>query len=139
MDDTNATPPPEATAWDLLATQSVGRLATSLEREPDIFPVNFVVDGETLVFRTGTGTKLFELVANSHVAFETDSWVPGKDGWSVVVKGTAEVLEHIADIEAAEKLPLTPWIPTIKTHFVRITPSEVSVRRFTFGPEPELW
>lgn len=135
----DVTPPEGTTAWELLSTQSVGRLATSLEREPDIFPVNFVVDDGTLVFRTGTGTKLFELVANNHVAFEADSWTPGEDGWSVVVKGTAEVLEHAADIEAAEKLPLTPWIPTIKSHFVRITPTDVSVRRFTFGPEPELW
>ena len=36
----------------------VGRLAVSIKEQPDIFPINFVVDHGTVVFRTAEGTKL---------------------------------------------------------------------------------
>ena len=42
----------ESRCWDLLASQEVGRLATAVQGFPEIFPVNFVVDGESIVFRT---------------------------------------------------------------------------------------
>jgi hypothetical protein len=35
-----------------------------------------------------------------------------------------------------EALPLRPWVPTIKTVFVRITPDRISARKFAFGPDP---
>ena len=41
----------------LLAGEEVGRLAVIVGGEPAIFPVNFVLDGETIVFRTDDGTK----------------------------------------------------------------------------------
>jgi uncharacterized protein len=38
--------------WDLLQSEEVGRLAVTLGYHPDIFPVNFVVDDRSIVFRT---------------------------------------------------------------------------------------
>ena len=35
-----------------------------------------------------------------------------------------------------EALPLRPWVPTVKTNFVRITAAEITGRRFEFGPDP---
>ncbi len=43
--------------WDLLAQTNVGRLAVLVDGHPDIFPVNYVLDGDSIVFRTGAGTK----------------------------------------------------------------------------------
>jgi len=117
----------EDECWRLLRTADVGRLAVVLTGEPEIFPVNFVVDGHTLVFRTAEGTKLFAVTASSRVAFESDGYDPASsEAWSVVVKGTAERLEHFADIYAAEELVLFPWQAGQKQWFVRIRDTTVT-------------
>ncbi|HEY0258373.1 MAG TPA: pyridoxamine 5'-phosphate oxidase family protein, partial [Lacisediminihabitans sp.] len=90
------------------------------------------------LFRTAEGTKLLELTINSAIAFETDSYTD-TEAWSVVVKGTAKTLVHQEDIDAADLLPLTPWIPTLKYIYVRIVPTEISGRRFLLGSEPERY
>jgi hypothetical protein len=130
--------------WRLLRATEVGRLAVAAAGEPDIFPITFVVDGATVVFRTAEGTKLAALTVASRVALEIDGYEAGAgEAWSVVVKGTAERLEHFADIYAAEELPLFPWQSGPKQWFVRIGRTTVSGRRFrvTRGPrenEPTL-
>ena len=126
----------EDACWELLLSSSLGRLAMSVANEPDIFPVNFVAADRRLFFRTAEGSKLLELTVNDHVAFETDG-VGREQAWSVVVKGTARILEKRAEIDAAEELPLRPLIPTLKYIYVEITPHEFSGRRFMLGPEPE--
>ena len=125
----------ESRCWDLLASQEVGRLATAVQGMPEIFPLNFVVDGESVVFRTAEGSKLVELVINEQVAFEVVGWNDDL-GWSVVIKGSASVVPSGEQHDRAEALPLRPWVPTIKTNFVRITPTEITGRRFEFGPDP---
>ena len=42
---------------ELLRDQQVGRLAVVSHGRPLIFPVNFAMDGEAVVFRTDPGTK----------------------------------------------------------------------------------
>lgn len=137
-DDAPITEVAEDQAWELLGHVKVGRLATSLGGQPEIFPVNFVLDDRSVVFRTGQGSKLFELTANSLVAFEADSW-DADNGWSVVVKGRAASVEDQDEIDRIESLHLTPWIATVKQVFVRITPTEISGREFAFGDEPPNW
>ena len=125
----------EDKAWDLLAGQRLGRLAVRSDVGLDIFPVNYVVDGESLVFRTAEGTKLASLIANSLVTFEIDSWTE-EVGYSVIVKGPATPITNPAEIARAEALRLKPWVPTVKTIFVRISISEISARKFNFGLDP---
>ena len=43
----------EDESWHLLASMALGRLVTCLEGQPAIFPVNFVVQRRTVLFRTG--------------------------------------------------------------------------------------
>lgn len=124
--------------WELLLSSSLGRLALSVGGEPDIFPVNFVAADRRLYFRTAEGSKLLELTVNNRIALETDG-VGREQAWSVVVKGTARILEKRAEIDAADELPLQPLIPTLKYIYVEITPLELSGRRFTLGPEPERY
>jgi nitroimidazol reductase NimA-like FMN-containing flavoprotein (pyridoxamine 5'-phosphate oxidase superfamily) len=125
----------EEECWDLLARGQLGRLALAVNGEPDIFPVNYVVDGPRLLFRTAPGAKLAELSANPHVAFEADEH-DDTSAASVVVKGVAKRLELQREIDAADALPLVPWTPTLKYRWVRITPVSISGRRFQRGPEP---
>ena len=73
----------------LLADSPLGRLAVVVADHPLVFPVNFTLDGNAIVFRTDRGTKLHG-ARNGPVAFECD----GIDreyhtGWSVLVQGIA--------------------------------------------------
>ena len=126
----------EDECWDLLDGSEPARIAFSAGGIIDIVPVNYVRDGRSVLFRTAQGNKLLGLTANPHVAFETDARTGG-DAWSVVIRGDARALEKQDDIARAETLGLTPWAPTLKFTFVRITPTEISGRRFAIGPEPE--
>lgn len=125
-------------AFEHLATQSLGRVVVRRKEDMDIFPINYVVDGGFVYFRTGQGTKLFSLVLNEDVLFEADEYTE-EAAWSVIIKGTAEVLKDNADIQHADTLPLKPWVPTLKYNWVRITPRSISARAFELGEEPERY
>ncbi len=60
--------------WALVREADVGRLAVSVANRPDIFPINFIVDHGTVVFRTAEGTKLAAAVLGTSVAFEVDGY-----------------------------------------------------------------
>ena len=117
--------------WKLLETAEVGRLAVAINNHPDIFPVNYVVDAGTLVFRTAEGTKLAAAILGQAVAFEVDGYDPASgDAWSVVIKGRAVEVESVHDMVEALDLPLFPWQAGPKPRVVRIEPDNVSGRQF---------
>ena len=117
--------------WELLDATSVGRLAVDIAGHPDIFPINYVVDGQSLMFRTLPGTKLAGAVLGRSVAFEIDGASPDdRSVWSVVVKGWAREINHYTELYAAEELPLYPWLAGPKPNFVEIEPERVTGRRF---------
>ncbi|MGX9791172.1 pyridoxamine 5'-phosphate oxidase family protein [Mycobacterium sp. MMS18-G62] len=123
---------PESECWTLLSSVALGRLVTSVDGEPEIFPVNFVVQHRTVLFRTAEGTKLVSAAINNRVLFEADEHNVA-NGWSVIVKGTAHTLRTDEEIAEAERGQLLPWTATVKQHFVRIRPLSVTGRRFVFG------
>lgn len=118
--------------WKLLSETSVGRLAVTVNGRPDVFPVNYQVDAEALIFRTGAGTKIEAIEADPRVAMEADA-VSAEFGiaWSVVVKGRAEV--SISDTKVLNETVrgLFPWQGVGKDRLVRIIPETISGRRFT--------
>lgn len=114
----------------------LGRLVTSVGGEPEIFPVNFVVQDRTVLFRTAEGTKLSSAVINKNVLFEADDH-NAVEGWSVVIRGLARTLRTDDEIDEAERAQLLPWTATVKPHYVRIRPLRVTGRRFLFGSEPD--
>ncbi|MFC9772915.1 MULTISPECIES: pyridoxamine 5'-phosphate oxidase family protein [unclassified Pseudarthrobacter] len=125
--------------WAMLRTVSVGRLAVMADGRPDIFPINYTVDGGTVVFRTGQGTKLSAASGDAAVAVEADGVDPESGlAWSVVVKGTAEVVKQAEDVLDTSRLYLFPWQAGRKDAFVRITPDSVTGRRFKVT-EPMTW
>jgi len=125
----------EEECWNLLSRSQLGRLAVAVRGEPDIFPVNYVVDGPRVLFRTAPGSKLAEISINPQVAFEVDEY-DETFAASVVCKGRARRLELQSEIDAADALPLTPWIPTLKYRWVQIVPVSITGRRFKREPEP---
>ncbi|MEV8180998.1 pyridoxamine 5'-phosphate oxidase family protein [Specibacter sp. NPDC078692] len=118
--------------WKLLSDTSVGRLAVIVGGKPDVFPVNYKIDGESLLFRTGPGTKVDAINDDASVALEADA-VSAEFGlaWSIVVKGSAEsVPADGSELNAAVR-GLFPWQGVGKSHLIRIVPDTVTGRRFT--------
>jgi len=143
MTDNTNIPVPEILdaeeCWTLLGQTGVGRLAVIADGHPDVFPVNYKVDGQTLVFRTGAGTKQQAIQSDATVALEADA-VSAQFGlaWSVVVKGkAAETVPTGPDLDNIRRA-LFPWQGVGQEHFIRITPESVTGRRFTMGA-PLLW
>jgi nitroimidazol reductase NimA-like FMN-containing flavoprotein (pyridoxamine 5'-phosphate oxidase superfamily) len=122
---------------ELLATQTVGRLAVAIRHHPDIFPINYIIDRGGVVFRTAEGTKLAAAVLGRGVAFEVDGLdTDRQEAWSVIVKGHAVELQRMEELFAATDLPLFPWHAAPKLRFVRIEPVLITGRRFhVVGPE----
>ena len=117
--------------WGLLRSTDVGRLAVAVAGEPDIFPINYVVDGGTIVFRTAPGTKLSSVAVGHAVAFEVDGHEPDAgEAWSVVIKGRGEQITRSQELIDTTDLPLFPWQAGPKHRFVRIVPTDISGRRF---------
>jgi nitroimidazol reductase NimA-like FMN-containing flavoprotein (pyridoxamine 5'-phosphate oxidase superfamily) len=116
--------------WVLLRGSVVGRLAVIVDGDPDIFPVNPVVDHGTIVFRTAAGAKL-AATKGRNVAFEVDGYDVGTArAWSVVVKGKAQEIWETEETLRALRLPLYPWQPGRKPRFLRVEPTSVTGRRF---------
>lgn len=114
----------------LLAGRSVGRVGITIAALPAIFPVNFALLEGDIVFRSSPGSKLTAAAQRAIVAFEvddTDSMF--HSGWSVLVVGPAHEITDPAELARAEKLPLTPWAPGTKGHYIRIRSEIVSGRR----------
>ncbi len=126
------------TCWDLLRGVSVGHLAVLVDGYPEVFPVNYKVDHQSVVFRTGEGTKLRAAGGPLAVALEADGHDASK-AWSVLVKGRAAILEPSEELLTGAGLTLFPWQAGEKDHFVRIVPTSVSGRRFTITSPLTWW
>ena len=126
---TELRPLSESRCWELLETTTIGRLAVSVNNNPDIFPVNFGVDEGRIVIRTAEGMKLAAAVLGKSVAFEADGLdTSNRTGWSVVVRGTAEEPEMIEDYLRSLDLEIEPWAKGTKSRFIVITPTSVTGR-----------
>jgi nitroimidazol reductase NimA-like FMN-containing flavoprotein (pyridoxamine 5'-phosphate oxidase superfamily) len=118
----------------LLATDDVGRLAVIAGNTAVIFPVNYALDGDTIVFRTDPGTKL-EHGPRARASFEVDSFDhTRRAGWSVVATGRLEEVTpyDAATFERVRRLAIDPWAGGDKTHWMRLVPDRVTGRRI--GP-----
>ncbi len=116
----------------LLTTQEIGRLGFVSGGSMEVLPVNYVMDGDAVVFATAAGVKLSRAVGAS-VVFEVDHTDPvTRSGWSVVLRGiAAEVTEFDRRelVARVRSLPLQPWAQHPKPHLVRIEPVGISGRR----------
>lgn len=118
---------PSAECYELLASRSVGRIAFVVDGAPSVVPVNHVVDGDDIVFRTSPHSELGRSMASGPVAFQVDDFDDfSQSGWSVLVQGSA----HYDDFDTAssEERP-RPWAEGVRGLVVRIRPRQVTGRR----------
>lgn len=132
------TPTPENTTylseqecWERLQAHEFGRLAYHLADEVHIVPINYAVDGERIFFRTAEGSKLLGVVMNTDVAFEIDQVDDDANvAWSVIARGSAEVLDGQAARDARALGRPRPWVDSAKFNIVAITVDEITGRAF---------
>jgi len=110
----------------------LGRIGYVVDGVPVIVPVNFVLDGETVVFATMPGSKLSWLTNHRRIAFQVDQGhALDESGWSVLVRGTAHEITDLAELRALRRGPRS-WAVPPTGHWVRIAIEQISGRRL--GP-----
>lgn len=117
----------------LLASVPVGRIVFTVGGLPAVQPVNFVLEGERLLFRTRDGAKLVAVRSGTVVAFEADEIDTATgSGWSVTVVGEARILE---EQEAAPYRDggIVTWAGGRRDDVVEISTPLVTGRRLTEG------
>lgn len=125
--------------WELLANDAVGRLALVVEGHPEIFPVNYVLHRRSIVFRSAGGTKLWGAAAERPAALEIDGYdARSEEAWSVVVRGDTEIIQDQAEKDVVDGLHLEPWQPGAKDHYIRLSATALTGRRFKVN-NPDIW
>jgi nitroimidazol reductase NimA-like FMN-containing flavoprotein (pyridoxamine 5'-phosphate oxidase superfamily) len=114
----------------LLGGEEVGRLAVIAGGAPAIFPINFVLDGDNVVFRTGPGTKLDD-GPRARACFEVDGFDRrDRTGWSVVVAGRLEEVTRYdtATLERLQRIATEPWVGGNRSHWMRLVTDRLTGR-----------
>ena len=106
--------------WAMLRANSVGRIAACVDGHPQIFPVTYVVDGESIVFRTASGTKAVRPVMPRSRSKSIATIQPTPLASSVIVAGTSMEIVDADEWDHAQSLPLFPWLAVPMGHFVRV-------------------
>jgi uncharacterized protein len=116
---------------ELLDAASFVRVAFVTAQGPTVLPVNHLLHGDALYFRTAPGSKLGTAAAGAQVAIEADN---GDDrtrtGWSVLVHGRASIVNDPDLIEALHAKPFEPWaLPAEQAFWVQVELERVAGRR----------
>ncbi|WP_051467908.1 pyridoxamine 5'-phosphate oxidase family protein [Actinomadura oligospora] len=119
----------------LISPGGVGRVAYDDGEGPTVTPVNYVVDGEAIIFRTSLAGRLNKNIGGLpsggevRIAFEVDRIDPERRaGWSVLLRGGARQLEDDEDSADVE-----PWPAESRPARVRLTAKDITGRRLGGG------
>ena len=113
----------------LLRETPIGRVAFTDQTLPAVAPMNFAVDGDSVIVRT-RGSKFLAAVHESVVAFQADHIdVDHGGGWSVTGVGHAEVVTDADEIAKFSSLSLHAWGSESASRYVRIRLEAVWGRR----------
>ncbi|MFI1280896.1 helix-turn-helix domain-containing protein [Streptomyces sp. NPDC020858] len=114
----------------LLSTHGIGRVAVFTTQGPAIFPVNYVVAGGDIAFRT-SGETTVAGAAGTEVAFEVDHIDDVMHiGWSVMAVGEAETITRAAAIQRLDAMARSlPWAGGDRTRWMKVTPTRLTGRR----------
>lgn len=125
----------EADCWRHLRNEDLGRLGVVLDEQPLVFPVNYAVRKESIVFRTSAGTMLYR-APGSQACFEIDRYDRRlREGWSVMAVGKLEEITEADDphSQALRELSVQPLAPGPRPHWIALHVAQVSGRQFTSG------
>ncbi|MFD0900489.1 pyridoxamine 5'-phosphate oxidase family protein [Actinomadura sediminis] len=117
----------------LIAPGGIGRVAFDDGEGPTVIPVNYTVDGESIVFRTSESARMNRSLLSSvpggevRVAFEVDRIDEAtQQGWSVLLRGGAHPL---SEEERESTAPVEPWPAGHRGAWFSLHATEISGRR----------
>ena len=123
--------------WSLLRSTPVGRVIFTDHALPAALPVNYVISGTSIIFRTSPRSPLAHATEDQVVAFEIDHVDPVSwSGWSVLVVGVAQPVREGSQMLRATELGLATWAGDGLDLFIRITPGQVTGRVLNHLPDP---
>jgi nitroimidazol reductase NimA-like FMN-containing flavoprotein (pyridoxamine 5'-phosphate oxidase superfamily) len=124
----------------LIGAGGIGRIAYSGRYGPTVLPVNYRFFEGTIVFRTAPNSPTDEDLrtgiadAEYRVAFEIDDFDrTARDGWSVLIQGSAHHVDSDAERESVAGAGVEPWPGGDRDLFLRIIPCRVTGRRIRRG------
>jgi len=115
--------------WGLVEREGVvARVVWSEPDGPAIAPVNYVVADGAVWFQTSAGSRLAQHCDDRAVLVEVDSVdTDARQGWSVIVTGTARQVEAGQVPELLGRLDI--WPPGPHPVFVRVEAEAITGRR----------
>ena len=115
----------------------LGRVAFLCDGDVVVLPVNHLVDGTRVAFRTTWGSKLQLAADGSRVAFEIDGHDPElATGWSVLVQGVAHLVDDAETSQRLDERAAEPWVRLdTPSYWVDIRPDSISGREI-IAPAP---
>lgn len=121
---------PVADCQRLVAPGGVGRvLFVEPGRGPVAIPVNYLMDGRDVVFRTGGEKGIADGLLQASVSFDVDHLDEDlAEGWSVLLTGTASVITDPAELERAQSLGIEPWAGGDRPTYVRLYVRQITGR-----------
>jgi|SRR5215212_2246662 nitroimidazol reductase NimA-like FMN-containing flavoprotein (pyridoxamine 5'-phosphate oxidase superfamily) len=128
----------EAECIELLRAGLVARVAICTPAGPHIVPVNYSVVDDAVIIRTSPYSIVGSHARGSLAVLEIDDFdYERQHGWSVVVRGRADV---VTDIDALDHIKRTwnpdAWAAGSRNVYLRVPWSELSGRRLGAGWNP---
>lgn len=120
--------------WSLLPEAEIARVAWQGPDEIGLVPVNYAVVDGSLWFRTDADSSLARDCGGRPVVVEVDRVDPATHAaWSVVVRGTAELVD-VLDVPDM-LVDMRVWPGGERSLFVRVEPVRLTGRRL-WGTAP---
>ena len=120
----------------LIAPGGIGRIAYSGRYGPTVYPVNYRLYQGMIVFRTApdspTDSDLrtgIPCAAVERVDLEGHPVLGAREGWSVLIQGSAHLMDSEPERAAVRAAGVEPWPTGDRDQFVRIMPSRITGRR----------
>ena len=126
----------EAECMELLSIARIGRLIYNSRYGPVALPSEYKIHEGSIVFPTYwtlfTEEDLRTGIAHAEyqVAVEVDQTDPeAREGWLVLVRGTAHHLDTEAERASIASLGLKAWVEGEPEHFIRVNPISIGGQR----------
>ncbi|WP_327287495.1 helix-turn-helix domain-containing protein [Streptomyces sp. NBC_01198] len=118
-----------AECWDRLGEHGVGRVALASRPAPMVFPVNYAVEGRSILYRTASEGPA-AAASGAEISFQADRIDDRhSDGWSVLMSGAAERIDDPDTTRRlAEEGVVEPWAGGDRPLWIRIEPTETTGR-----------
>jgi nitroimidazol reductase NimA-like FMN-containing flavoprotein (pyridoxamine 5'-phosphate oxidase superfamily) len=122
----------EAESLELLANEGLGRLIYTSRYGPTSLPVVHRIDEGSVVLGTWDPVFFDEDLrtgiaqADYQVAVEVDQIdIKAREGWFVLVRGTAHHLDTEDERASFIDAGLEPWVEGVPVHFIRVNPTSI--------------